>query len=103
LQARRFAQGKMEGNVGCLGEFVNLRNLIRAKDCGTLDHSEVPSELATTATPAPQSPEKRKPGAATDGQHTDSPPKKTKAGTGRVVEPFKQDIKKLLEQPRQDA
>jgi len=31
LQARRFVQGKMEGNDGCLGEFANLRNLIRAK------------------------------------------------------------------------
>jgi len=99
LQARRFAQGKMEGNDGCLGKFANLRNLIRAKNCGTLDHSEVPSELATTATPAPKSLEKRKPGVATEGNYTDSPPKKTKAGTGRVVEPFNQEIKTLLKQP----
>jgi len=91
-------------NDGCLGEFVNLRNLIRAKNSGTLDHSEVPSELATTATPAPKSPEKRKPGAATEGTtYTDSPPKKPKAGTGRVVAPFNEDIKTLLEQPRKDA
>jgi len=102
-QARRFAQGKMEGNEGCLGEFANLRNLIRAKNCGTLNHCEVPSELATTATPAPQSPGKRKPGAATDGHYTESPPKKTKTNTGRFIEPFNQDIKTLLEQPRQDA
>jgi len=58
LQARRFVQGKMDGNDGCLGEFANLCNLIRAKNCGTLDHSEVPSELSTTATPEPKSPEK---------------------------------------------
>jgi len=103
LQARRFAQGKMDGNDGCLGQFVNLRNLIRAKNCGTLDHPEVPSELAITATPAPKSLEKRKPGAAAEGNYTDSPQKKMKAGTGRVVEPFNQDIKTLLEQPRRDA
>jgi len=104
LQARRFAQGKMEGNDGCLGEFANLRNLITAKNCGTLDHSEVPSELATTATPAPKSPEKRTRGAATEvTTYTDSPPKKPKAGTGRVVEPFNEDVKTLLEQPRKGA
>jgi len=103
LQARRFDQGKMEGNEGCLGEFANLCNLIRAKNCGTLDQCEIPFELATTATPAPQSPEKRKTGAATDGHYTESPPKKTKMSTGRVVEPFNQDMKMLLEQPRRDA
>jgi len=104
LQARRFAQGKKDGNDGCLGEFENLRNLIRAKNCGTtLDHSEVPSELGTTATSAPKSPEKRKPGAAAEGNYIDSPHKKTKVGTGRVVEPFNQNIKTLLEQPRRDT
>jgi len=82
---------QMDGNDGCLGEFANLRNLIRAKNCGTLDHSEVPSELSTTATPAPKSPEKRKPGAAAEGNYAESPPKKPKAGTGRVVEPFNQE------------
>jgi len=78
LQARRFAQGKMKGNDGCLGKFTNLRNLIRAKNCGTLDHCEVLSELAITEMLVPQSPEKRKPGAATDEKYKESPPKKTK-------------------------
>jgi len=69
-------------------EINNSSMPIKAKNsCSTLDHSgEVPSELATTATPAPK-----------------SPPKKTKAGTGRVVEPFNQEIKTLSEQPRRDA
>ena len=69
-----------------------------------LDHSEVPSELATTATPAPKSPEKRTRGTTTEGTpYAESPPKKPKANEGRVIEKFNEDIKTLLEQPRKDA
>ena len=33
LQSRRFAQGKMEGDTPCLGEFTHMRNMISAKVC----------------------------------------------------------------------
>jgi len=45
LQARRFSQGKMTGNNSCLGEFTNMVNLIKAKNCETITHVEVPMEL----------------------------------------------------------
>jgi len=31
LQSRRYAQGKMEGNNACLGEFTNVVNLKKSK------------------------------------------------------------------------
>lgn len=101
LQARRFAQGKMEGDDGCLGEFSNMLNLIKAKNCGTIDHVEVPSELGTSAPPVPQSPVKRK--ASAPVTTTEPLPKKAKPGSDRVVEPFNEALKTLLDQPRKDA
>ena len=50
LQARRFSQGKMSGNNSCLGEFTNMVNLIKAKNCETITHVEVPTELLSPST-----------------------------------------------------
>ena len=45
LQSRWFAQGKMVGTNACLGEFTNMVNLIKAKNCAGITHDEVPSKL----------------------------------------------------------
>ena len=45
LQSRSFAQGKMVGDDACLGEFTNMGNQIKAKNCGAIPHVEVPLEI----------------------------------------------------------
>jgi hypothetical protein len=100
LQSRRFATGKMVGNNGCLGEFNHMMDLLKAKNCGSISHAEVPSELVHGTTQVQHSP-KRKiivPESTPEEVHT----KKGKQ-TDRVDEPFNEALKTLLAQARKDA
>ena len=101
LQARRFAQGKMTGETPCLGEFIHIPNLVKAKSCEMISHIEVPTELFR--------PLKKRPGAATKTVDTssttvtDADPFLKKGKTTRQIQHYSQDLKMLFEQPMKDA
>jgi hypothetical protein len=100
LQARRFAQGKMIGETPCLGEFIHMSNLVKAKSCEMISHIEVPTDLLR--------PSKKRSGAAktvdttnTTVKDADPFPKKGKATP--QIQPYSQELKKIFDQPMKDA
>ena len=100
LQARRFAQGKMIGETPCLGEFIHMSNLVKAKSCEMISHIEVPTDLLR--------PSKKRSGAAktvdttnTTVTDADTFPKKGKATP--QIQPYSQELKKIFDQPMKDA
>jgi hypothetical protein len=101
LQARRFAQGKMTGETPCLGEFIHMTNLVKAKSCEMISHIEVPTELLR--------PSKKRPGAASTTVDTntttgtDAEPLTKKGKATRQTQPYSQELKKLFDQPMKDA
>ena len=103
LQSRQITHGKMVGDNACLGEFNNMINLNRTKNCETITQVEVPATelLAPTSskrkgtvlgeTPASGSEVKQKPDVAPT-------PKKAK-----IVQPSSPQLKECFEQPLKDA
>ena len=45
LQSRRFSQGNMSGQTPCIGDFLHIVNLVKAKICETISQVEVPTDL----------------------------------------------------------
>ena len=45
LQERSFAQGKLTGKAPCLGEFVYMVKLVKAKICKTISNVKVTTDL----------------------------------------------------------
>ena len=45
LKSRRFVPEKKFSNDACLGEFTNMGNQIKTKNCGAIYHVEIPSEI----------------------------------------------------------
>ena len=78
LQARRFSQGKMAGPNACLGEFTNMVNLIKAKNCETITHVEVPTELLSPSVTKRQMETTAKRNVVKEGEETGGTKKKTK-------------------------
>ena len=102
LQAHRFAQGKMIRETPCLGEFIHMTNLVKAKSCEMISHIKVPTtELL--------GPSKKRSGAATKAADTntttvkDVDPLTKKGKATRQTQPYSQDLKKLFDQPMKDA
>ena len=101
LQARRFAQGKMIGETPCLGEFIHMSNLVKAKSCEMISHIEVPTELLR--------PSKKRSGTGTKTADTnnttvtDAEPFPKKGKATRQIQPYSQDLKKIFDQPMKDA
>ena len=83
LQSRRYAQGKMEGDNACLGEFTNMVNLIKAKNCETITHVEVPTDLLSPTGKKwkEQSNQKNQGNLHTEMTGGDAPKKKAKTVT----------------------
>jgi hypothetical protein len=100
LQARRFAQGKMIGETPCLGEFIHMSNLVKAKSCEMISHIEVPTDLLR--------PSKKRSGAAktvdtTNKTVTDADPFPKKGKATPQIQPYSQELKKIFDQPMKDA
>jgi len=101
LQARRFAQGKMIGETPCLGEFIHMTNLVKAKSCEMISHIEVPTELLQPSRKRSSAAPKAADTIATTIKDMDPLTKKGKAA--RQTQPYSQDLKKLFDQPMKDA
>jgi hypothetical protein len=101
LQSRRFANGHMVGDKGCLGEFNHMMSSLVAKSCDQINHAEVPKDLILGTYRAPQSPKRQ--GPVPEATPEESPTKKLRQAPDRVVEEFNVALKTLLEQPRKDA
>jgi hypothetical protein len=100
LQARRFAQGKMIGETPCLGEFIHMSNLVKAKSYEMISHIEVPTDLLR--------PSKKRSGAAktvdtTNKTVTDADPFPKKGKATPQIQPYSQELKKIFDQPMKDA
>ena len=103
LQSRRYAQGKMEGENACLGEFTNMVNLIKAKNCETITHVEVPTDLLspTGKKRKEQSHQKGPVTPHTEVSGGDAPKKKAKTATN--MPQYNAELKDFFEQPLKDA
>ena len=111
LQSRRFSQGKMTGNAGKLGEFANMVNLIRAKNCATISHVEVPSELLAEASQAGSKKKCKAAMDSSDDKHDGGKVRETKRKpkqqtldkSRRIVQPYSSTLKDILSKPMEQA
>jgi len=101
LQARRFSQGKMEGQEACLPEFSEMVREIRSKNCSNISHDEVPTELLHQTG-------KRKKGSdivgASSGKaSTDPRVPEQKKQKGRMEQPYSTELADFFKGPCRDA
>ena len=96
LQSRRFSQGKMEGPNACLGEFTNMVNLIKAKNCETITHVEVPTELLSPAATKRQVETMAKRQVVEEGEAPGGTKKKQKT---RVNHPYSKELAEFFKKP----
>lgn len=103
LQSRIYAQGKMEGDDACLGEFVNMVNQIKAKQVGSIKHDEVPTQLLN-----PPASKKRKEQSVVAQTECDKDTRETenvrgkrqKANKGgRIVQPYSKELLEFFKEP----
>jgi len=103
LQSRRYAQGKMVGENACLGEFTNMVNLIKAKNCETITHVEVPTDLLSPTGKKRKEQSHQKDSATTNNDVTGGDAPKKKVKTAAIMAPYNAELKDFFEQPLKDA
>ena len=100
LQARRFSQGKMKGQNACLGEFTNMVNLIKAKNCETITHVEVPTELLAPTAHKRTTMDTTNKGNGTEGGGDETGGKKKKT---RLNHPYSTELAEFFKKPLMEA